>query len=74
MYERKYYIPGDPKKEGTCLNINKGMSGRRRTVTTPETIKLIRNSLKENGLRSARRNGLDGDNKKFFSQNCQPLN
>ena len=46
------------EEEGTCLNINKGRSGRRRTVRTPEVIEMVRNSLVDNGLRSSRRNGL----------------
>lgn len=44
--------------EGTCLNINKGRSGRRRTARTAENIELVRQSLTENGQRSGRRNGL----------------
>ena len=45
-------------REGTCLNVNKGRSGRRRTARTAENIELVRESLTENGQRSGRRNGL----------------
>ena len=38
------------EEEGTCLNVNKGQSGRRRTVRTPEVIEMVRNSLVDNGL------------------------
>lgn len=44
--------------EGTCLNLNKGRSGRTRTGRTMENIALVRQSLLENGQRSTRRNGL----------------
>ena len=44
--------------EGTCHNLNKGRSGRRRTARTAENIELVRQSLTENGQRSGRRNGL----------------
>ena len=44
--------------EGTCLNLNKGRSGPRNTVTTPANIQRVRNSLIANGRRSLRRNGL----------------
>eukprot|EP00111_Clytia_hemisphaerica_P007842 TCONS_00022795-protein len=44
--------------EGTCLNLNKGRSSPRHTVTTPANIQLGRNSLIANGRRSLRRNGL----------------
>lgn len=44
--------------EGTCLNVNKGRSGRLRTARTPEIIEQVRNSLNADGLRSSRRNGL----------------
>ena len=43
--------------EGTCLNVNKGRSGRRRTARTAANIEMVRQSLMENGLRSGRRNG-----------------
>lgn len=44
--------------EGTCLNLNKGRSGRMRTGRTLENIDLVLQSLEENGQRSSRKNGL----------------
>ena len=44
--------------EGTCHNLNKLRSGRRRTARTGENIELVRRSLLQNGKRSSRRNGL----------------
>ena len=35
--------------EGTCLNLNKGRSGRIRTGRTMENVELVRRSLEENG-------------------------
>ena len=45
-------------REGTCHILNKGRSGRLRTVRTQENINVVRQSLFEDGIRSARRNGL----------------
>ena len=45
-------------REGSCLDLNKGRSGRRRTARTVQNIELVRQSLVENGKRSGRRNGL----------------
>ena len=45
--------------EGTCLNLNKGWSGRTRTGRTMENIDVVRQSLVENGQRSTRINVLD---------------
>ena len=45
-------------EEGTCLNLNKERSGRRRTARTPGNVAMVRNALQQDGLRSARRNGL----------------
>ena len=45
-------------REGTCLNLNQGRSGRQRTARTAANIELVRQSLLENGQRSSRRNGL----------------
>ena len=45
-------------REGTCHNLNKGRSGRLRTVRMEENIEVVRQSLLEDGLRPARRNGL----------------
>ena len=48
------------KKEGTSLNINKGRSGRRRTVRTKEAIEVFRLYVKDNARNvSCRRNGLE---------------
>ena len=44
--------------EATCHNLNKGRSGRRTTVFTQQNINRVRNSLRNNGKRSSRRNGL----------------
>ena len=44
--------------EGTCHNVNKRRSGRTRTARTAENIKLVRQSLTQNGQRSSQRNGL----------------
>ena len=45
-------------QEGTCLNMNKGRSGRRRTARTQQNINLVQLSLQQDGRRSSRRNGL----------------
>jgi hypothetical protein len=45
-------------REGTCHNLNKGRSGRLRTLRTQENIDVVRQSLLEDVIRSARRNGL----------------
>ena len=44
--------------EGTCHNLNKGRSGRRRTVRAPANIARVQRALQRNGKRSSRRNGL----------------
>ena len=36
--------------EGTCLNVNKGRSGRRRTARTAANIEMVRQFRMENGL------------------------
>ena len=35
------------ERKGTCLNCNKGNSGRRRSVRTGENIELVRNTLEQ---------------------------
>ena len=45
-------------QEGSCLDLNKGRSGRPRTGRTAENVELVRESLLDNGNRSCRRNGL----------------
>ena len=45
-------------REGTCLNLNKGRSGRLRTARTQQNVDVVQQSLMEDGIRSARRNGL----------------
>ena len=35
------------QREGTSLNLNKGQSGRKRTIRTQENIKRVRNILQE---------------------------
>ena len=51
--DRKYEL------EGTSHNLNKGRSGRRRTVRTEETINVVRNLLEEHPRVSCRRNMLN---------------
>lgn len=53
-------------REGTCLNVNKGRSGRRRTARTQHNINLVRQSLLQNGRRSSRRNGVGLDRNTFL--------
>ena len=45
-------------REGTCLNCNRNRSGRPKTARTKENIQNVRQSLQQDGRRSARRNGL----------------
>jgi len=45
-------------REGTCLNLNKNRSGRRRTARTQGNINNVQQSLQQNGRRSSTRNGL----------------
>ena len=44
--------------EGTCIDLNKGRSDRRRSATSQENVDRVRQSLENDGLRSSRRNGL----------------
>ena len=47
------------EREGACLNIKKGKSGRRRTVRTEETIKVVRFYIENNARKvSCRHNEL----------------
>ena len=46
------------KEKGTSLNLNKGRSGRRVSIRTPENIQLVRDTLNGNPNVSTRRNGL----------------
>ena len=41
---------------GTSLNLNKGNSGRRRSIQTAENIEAVRDVLQQNPYASARRN------------------
>ena len=43
-------------EEATCHNLNKGRSGRLKTVFTQNNIDMVRESLRENGKPSLRRN------------------
>ena len=45
--------------EATCHNLNKGRSGRPRTVRTAGNINHVRTSLQQDGIRTSRRNGLN---------------
>ena len=46
------------QREGTVHDLNKGRSGRPRTIRTPQNIDLVQQSLTQNGNRSSMRNGL----------------
>ena len=45
------------QQEGTSLNLNKGRSGRRRTVRSEENVAAVRRAIQENPQVSMRRNG-----------------
>ena len=46
------------RKDGTCLNLNKGRSGRRKVIRTAENIENVRMALLQNPNVSIRKNGL----------------
>ncbi|KAF2347235.1 Protein of unknown function DUF4817 [Trinorchestia longiramus] len=44
------------QRNGTCLNLNKGCSGRRKTVRTEENTEMVRTIIQENETVSCRKN------------------
>lgn len=53
------------QESGTSLNLNKGRSGRRVSVRTPENIQLVRDALNRNPRISTRRNGVPVSRRSF---------
>lgn len=51
--------------EGTSLNLNKGRSGRKRSMRSAENIELVRHGLEDNPRISCRKNGLGIDRNTF---------